>query len=263
MAYKRPTHELQDITNVMELSADLSHQSNVFKRLSTSPTKAYPDDISKPAMRLSPVKRSPNKLRTQLTPKRLASPECLKNYIPRITQSMDRPHFNRQEKVEKYEDEGSVTNLVFPSSPTKMAFRSEKKIGGDGSLSKLRSRFSNGLLSPQRFASGASSRLQGTNLFSKLEEEAEEAEKDGERTLNFKRAPERQKSTNPQEHSKIGKKRQQKTVKFQIPATGGENDMSERMNYLELTLSQVLKRQKELEDRLMMMEQRTHQDEET
>lgn len=260
MAYKRPTFELQDITNVMEPSTDLSHQSNVFKRLSTSPTKSYPDDISKPATRLSPVKRSPNKIRTQITPKRLVSPECLKNYIPRITQSMDRPHFNRQERVQKYEEEGSVTNLVFPSSPTKMAFRSDKKIGGDGSLSKLRSRFSNGLLSPQRLASGTSSRLQGTNLFSKLEEEAEEVEKDSERTLNFERAPEKQKSANPQDHSKIGKKRQQKTVKFQIPATGGESDMTERISYLEFTLSQVLKRQKELEDRLLMMEQGTRQD---
>ncbi|QLQ82396.1 hypothetical protein HG537_0H01580 [Torulaspora globosa] len=256
MAYKRPTLELQDITNVMEQSTDLSHQSNVFKRLSTSPTKAYPDDISKPAMRLSPVKRSPNKIRTQMTPKRLVSPECLKNYIPRITQSMDRPHFNREERVQKYEEDGSVTNLVFPSSPTKMAFRSDKKIGGDGSLSKLRSRFSNGLLSPQRFANGTSSRFQGTNLFSKLEEEAEEAEKDSERMLNFKRE-----LAHTQDHSKISKKRLQKTVKFQIPATDGESDMTARVNYLELTLSQVLKRQKELEDRLMMMEQRTRQDE--
>lgn len=261
MDFRRPAHELKDISNLMDPSADLSHQSNVFKRLSTSPSKRYPNDVSKPAMRRSPSKRSPTKTTNQLTPKRLASPDCLKNYVSRITQSMDRPHFNRQEGVQKYEEEGSVTNLVFPSSPTKMTFGSVKKIGGDGSMSKLRSRFNNGLLSPQRLASGPSSRLQSTNLFDKLQEEAEGLEKTTDDKANSKKTSEKRKAIDPQEHSATGKKKQQKTVTFQLPPEDGEGDTNERIEYLERTLSEVLKRQKQLEDRLSVIEQRSHQDE--
>lgn len=259
MVDRRVTRELQDISNLMDpLSTDLAQQSNVFKRLSTSPSKKYPDDITKPAMRLSPIKRSPNKTGTQLTPKRLESPICLKNYVPKITQSMDRPHFSRPEGVQKYEEDGRVTSLVFPSSPTKMTFTSEKKIGGDGSMSKLRSRFSNGLLSPQRLVNSSSLRIQGRNLFTKLEEEDGVEEVGGATESIEKQIP-----VNMQDRPKIGKTKKQKTVKFRLPTKDVDSHMNERVATLESALSQMMERQKELEERLHVMEQRTGRDNDT
>lgn len=248
MVDRQTTRILRDINNLMEPpSTERLHQSNVFKRLSTSPSKAYANDLSKPPVRMSPVKRSPSKSGNQLTPKRLASPDCLKNYVSKITQSMDRPYFEKHGGNPKIEDSGSVTNLVFPASPTRVTFSNERKIGGDGSLSKLRSRFTNGLLSPQRGADMPKTELQGKNLFSKLEND--------EQTNDFTTSPKRRLEDLEEKAISSNKRKQiKKTVKFELPASDENENLRKQVQDLKHTLSKVIEHQNEMEVRLKLVE---------
>lgn len=247
MVDRQLTRDLRDISNLMNApSPERSHQGNVFKRLSTSPSKTYPNDLSKPAVRISPIKKSPTKGGNQLTPKRLSSPDCLKNYVAKITQSMDRPYFERHDGNPRVEDNGSVTNLVFPASPTRVTFSNEKKIGGDGSLSKLRSRFTNGLLSPQRGIQVSKSELQGKNLFSELEED--------EHTQNNKAASGTKRQLEEDAVTTNKTKQLKKTVKFQLPPPEENENLKKQVKDLKNTLSKVLERQNDLEVRLKLLE---------
>lgn len=239
--------DMRDISNLMNPSSpERLHNSNVFKKLSTSPSKSYPNDLSKPPVRISPTKKDTNKTGIQLTPKRLSSPDCLKNYAPKITQSMDRPHFEKHGGNLKIESDGSVTSLVFPASPTKVTFSNEKKVGGDGSLSKLRSRFANGLLSPQRTSQLPKSELNARNLLTKLEEdehlETDNATSSPKRGLDEVSGP-------------TNKRRQiKKSVKFQLPASVENENLKRQVQELRSTLARVLERQKDLEVRLKLVE---------
>ncbi|AET39335.1 Fin1p Ecym_4271 [Eremothecium cymbalariae DBVPG len=126
---------LNDISN-----KDTSNRgSNVFKRLSTSPMrKPGLSVIDKPAVRLSPTKSS-----YQTSPKRLIPPEHLSN----VTRSVDRHHF-----IKRPEHTSSLiqslhggADIVIPISPIKMEsekFGSVTTVGGDGSLSRIKNRFS-------------------------------------------------------------------------------------------------------------------------
>lgn len=262
MSDRELTRSLRDISNTLESSSadqNSSHNSNVFKRLSTSPSKKYPNDLSKPPVRISPVKRSPNKQTHQSTPKRLHSPDCLRNYVSDVTQSMDRPHFKKHNNGgNRLEENGPITNLVFSTSPSKVTFSNEKKIGGDGSLSKIRSRFSNGLLSPQRMSSithaGLSpSELKGRNLFGKLKDEDLQ---DGSIPSITRKNTEVNASM--QHRVKLTKKQpRKKSVTFELPHSSkcDKIEITDQLEDMTKLLSKILQQQKEMERRLTALEE--------
>lgn len=262
---KKLTTALYDITNNMQDSPN----SNVFKRLSTSPAKKYPKDLRKPALRLSPKKgRSPSKEINessgrpfretfQTTPKRLLSPDSLKGYIPQITQSVDRASFRPSSPTR-------ITDIVFQTSPTKNTFSGTTTIGGDGTLSRIRTRFGGGIRSPQRpheqqgrtTGSPLKSRVQ-QDLIQKLHEDAlksqiptaesfESATKENTRLNSIR--------TTSGSQFKINKPQslmRRKKVKFEIPE---EEHIKRELQGIKKLLLELVQRQDQLESRLYTLE---------
>lgn len=220
--------------------------STAVKRLGDSSSKVHISDLSKPPGRLSPVRKGPAR---QLTPKRLASPTCLKDQS--TTDFRDRslpPNSNRSEEEDKH-----ATSLIFTTSPTKLFFSSDKKIGGDGSLSKLRSRFSNGLLSPQRLSTvpGSSKEVKGKNLLSKLQDQEYKSPKNETSTHT-----QNNETKSLSQEGRVTKSQQQrkKTVKFKVPDAEKDTLIETELADLKSLLLQVLKHQKVLESKLINLE---------
>lgn len=151
---------LLDITNHDNHSKHLT--SN---KLNTSPKRQYPNDLRKPAMRVSPVKNKSFHLHLyQATPKKnISSDETTK-----MIHSTDRYQFIPNKK-----DSVNITDSVFSKSPVKnniMTHNTQLSIGGDGSLGRIRSRFSGKSLLKSPEYKGIENNLVRRNLITNLQE---------------------------------------------------------------------------------------------
>ncbi|CAI1825955.1 hypothetical protein SEUBUCD646_0B02570 [Saccharomyces eubayanus] len=283
MSSKKSRRSLRDIGNTIGRNNLPTDKDNVFVRLSMSPSKTTgPREFLKPPMRLSPKKTDGTKHSTQLTPNRIQSPECLKGYTPKVTQSLDRPQFKNTSNDLKIRSSNHITNIIFPTSPTKLTFSNENKIGGDGSLTRIRARFKNGLMSPERIQQQhqqqqqnlplqikngtdidhsdefeanpfedelSAGKLKGKNLLSELRKE-DEGVGNGIESLT---------KTNTKLNSmlakegKVQKANLQKSVKFNLPDNITSGETTELRDIKDL-LSQILRRQREIESRLTNIE---------
>lgn len=192
----------------------------------------------------------------QLTPKRLPSPECLKEYKTKRLKNTESPLMHPE--VTDVEQRGSSTTVVFQTSPTRAIFSNERKIGGDGSLGRIRSRFGNGLLSPQRRIVPAprqkalnpeEKELEAKNLFEKLEE----AEKLERTHSDLTSDDDRAKDAKAPKSVQCSKK----SVKFELPLEDTREKILEELHEVGKLLEEAFKRHRELELRLAKFE---HQD---
>ncbi|CAR27775.1 hypothetical protein ZYGR_0N02610 [Zygosaccharomyces rouxii] len=253
MAPKDSNNCLRDVSNTRTSSHSPSTQGNVFKRLGTSPSMRYPNGLSKPPARVSPARKSPVKPLLQLTPKRIQSPECLREYNPKFMHSGGSPSID-DNLTSKVENRGSTTSILFPTSPTRTIFANERKIGGDGSLGRIRSRFTNGLLSPQK-------RLAPTPMKNRLEH-AMESDNTSDNSNNelqaknlfekLKEAEKMEQETN-QERSKT--QPHKKSVKFELPRKDSKEALKKELQALKELLKEATRRQSELEVRLSKLEE--------
>ncbi|EJS42395.1 fin1p [Saccharomyces arboricola H-6] len=283
MSSKNNRRGLRDIGNTIGRNNLPSNKNNVFVRLSMSPSKTIGQrEFLKPPMRLSPKKTDASKHSIQVTPRRILSPECLKGYIPKVTQSLDRPQFKNTSKDAKIENSDHMTNIIFPTSPTKLTFSNENKIGGDGSLTRIRARFKNGLMSPERiqqqhqqqiFQPQATNstdiddndefkvnpfegelpqdKLRGKNLLSELKKEDEGV---GNGVESLTKSNTKLNSMLAKE-GKVQKQKAgfQKSVKFKLPDNVVNEETVELRDIKDLLL-QMLRRQREIESRLTNIE---------
>ncbi|SCU90214.1 LADA_0F02564g1_1 [Lachancea dasiensis] len=239
-----------------------SPSKNVFKRLSTSPVKKMSTNLNKSGIRASPLRRKPNWDHTigfQTTPKRLKSPPYLQSFERSAgTVSVDRVHFSNDPNDESIK-------LSFPTSPVRTTYGNSVAPGGDGSLSRIRSRFSGGQRSPSKALDSARSTksLQALskstrNLLPELQEHDSEinhitAVEDNSPNitrqntlLNSALPPNRdrpnfkiKKPHSPHRH---------KTVKFE-PITN-EKEIKEQLTNISALLAKVMERQDQLEAKL-------------
>ena len=118
-----------------------SPSKNVFKRLSTSPVKISATNAINLPQRASPVRPKSNweaPLPYHTTPRRLQSPPSLQGLkAENGTLSVDRAQFRNASM------DGTI-RLSFPTSPVKSTYSNTATAGGDGSLSRIRARFSTG-----------------------------------------------------------------------------------------------------------------------
>ncbi|CAI4038012.1 hypothetical protein SMKI_04G3510 [Saccharomyces mikatae IFO 1815] len=286
MNNKGSRRSLRDIGNVIGRNNIPSDKDNVFVRLSMSPSRtASQREFLKPPMRLSPRKTDGAKHSIQVTPRRIASPECLKGYVPKVTQSLDRPQFKNSHKDVKIQSSDHITNIIFPTSPTKLTFSNESKIGGDGSLTRIRARFKNGLMSPERIQQQqqqqqqqeqipslgtdnsinlshntnfettsvendlSQDKLKKKNLLIDLKKE-EEGLGDGIESLTKSNT---KLNSMLAKEGKVQKASIQKTVKFKLPDTIVTEDTKELRDIKDLIL-QMLRRQRDIESRLSNIE---------
>ncbi|GAV53769.1 hypothetical protein ZYGR_0AK02710 [Zygosaccharomyces rouxii] len=253
MAPKDSNNCLRDVSNTRTSSRSPPTQGNVFKRLGTSPSMKYPNGLSKPPARVSPARKSTAKLPLQLTPKRIPSPECLREYRSKLTHSGESPSVD-ENLTSKVENRGSTTSIVFPTSPTRTIFANERKIGGDGSLGRIRSRFTNGLLSPQR-------RLAPTPMKSRLEHATESGDThdDSDKELQAKNLFEKLKEAEKMENetSQEGSKIQphKKSVKFDLPRNNSRESLKRELQEIKKLLEEATRRQSEIEARLSKLEE--------
>lgn len=281
MSSRKSRRSLRDIGNTIGRKNLPTDKDNVFVRLSMSPSKTMGQrEFLKPPMRLSPKKMDGTKHSTQVTPNRILSPECLKGYIPKVTQSLDRPQFKDTSSDPKIRSSNHITNIIFPTSPTKLTFSNENKIGGDGSLTRIRARFKNGLMSPERIHQQhqqqnlplpikigtdvdhndefkvnpfenelSDGNLKGKNLLSELRKE-DQGVGNGVESLT---------KTNTKLNSmlakegKVQKSNIQKSVKFNLPDNIASGETTELRDIKDLLL-QMLRRQREIESRLTNIE---------
>ncbi|SCV04466.1 LAMI_0H16358g1_1 [Lachancea mirantina] len=223
---------------------------NVYRSLSTSPAKKMQArDLTQPARRLSPKKRSREgdfEAGFQTTPKRLQSPTSLQDHLKNLgTVSVDRVKFEK--------DNSAVKKLKFPVSPAKTQFSSSQTLGGDGSLSRIRTRFGGGLKSPQRALSGKEDHQRPVDatqriLTSKLDAEAD---KPSIKSMGFdvihQKAP----------HLRFGSPEpapNRKRVKFEL--SNDPMELKKEVSELRSLLEELNKRQDELEARLSRLEER-------
>ncbi|CAI4058239.1 Fin1p SKDI_04G3570 [Saccharomyces kudriavzevii IFO 1802] len=271
---------LRDIGNKIGRNNIPSDKDNVFVRLSMSPSKtAGQKGFLKPPMRLSPKRTDVTKHSIQVTPRRIVSPECLKGYIPKVTQSLDRPQFKNTSGDMKVQSSDHITNLIFPTSPTKLTFSNENKIGGDGSLTRIRARFKNGLMSPERIQQQhqvpqilpsqakngtgvtdepnensydnelSQDKLKAKNLLSELKKEEEDL---GNGIESVTKSNTKLNSMLAKE-GKVQKASFQKSVKFKLPDNIVTTEIAELRDIKDLLL-QMLRRQREIESRLTNIE---------
>ncbi|EHN03155.1 Fin1p [Saccharomyces cerevisiae x Saccharomyces kudriavzevii VIN7] len=271
---------LRDIGNKIGRNNIPSDKDNVFVRLSMSPSKtAGQKGFLKPPMRLSPRRTDVTKHSIQVTPRRIVSPECLKGYIPKVTQSLDRPQFKNTSGDMKVQSSDHITNLIFPTSPTKLTFSNENKIGGDGSLTRIRARFKNGLMSPERIQQQhqvpqilpsqakngtgvtdepnensydnelSQDKLKAKNLLSELKKEEEDL---GNGIESVTKSNTKLNSMLAKE-GKVQKASFQKSVKFKLPDDIVTTEIAELRDIKDLLL-QMLRRQREIESRLTNIE---------
>lgn len=261
MAHKDLNVCLRDVSNVRTTSHSPSNYNHALKRFATSPASRHPNDLSKPPARISPSRKTPMKHPIQLTPKRLPSPECLKEYKTKRLKITESPLMHPE--VTDRDQTGSSTTMVFQTSPTKAIFSNERKIGGDGSLGRIRSRFSNGLLSPQRRIVPAPKQkalhpeekeLEAKNLFEKLEE-AEKLERShsGLTCDLYKGNDDGAKDAKAAKSVQCSKK----SVKFELPTENTREKILEELHEVGKLLEEAFKRHRELELRLAKFE---HQD---
>ncbi|GES70765.1 unnamed protein product [Saccharomyces cerevisiae] len=281
MSNKSNRRSLRDIGNTIGRNNIPSDKDNVFVRLSMSPLRTTSQkEFLKPPMRISPNKTDGMKHSIQVTPRRIMSPECLKGYVSKETQSLDRPQFKNSNKNVKIQNSDHITNIIFPTSPTKLTFSNENKIGGDGSLTRIRARFKNGLMSPERIQqqqqqhilpSDAKSnadlcsntelkdapfendlpraKLKGKNLLVELKKEEEDV---GNGIESLTKSNTKLNSMLANE-GKIHKASFQKSVKFKLPDNIVTEETVELKEIKDLLL-QMLRRQREIESRLSNIE---------
>lgn len=277
MINKSNRRSLRDIGNTIGRSDIPSDKDNVFVRLSMSPSRTTSQkEFLKPPMRLSPNKTDGAKHSIQVTPRRIMSPECLKGYVSKETQSLDRPQFKNSNKNVKIQNSDHITNIIFPTSPTKLTFSNENKIGGDGSLTRIRARFKNGLMSPERIQqqqqqhilpsetkSSSDSKanpfeneqpqdkdkLKRKNLLVELKKEEEDV---GSGIESLTKSNTKLNSMLAKE-GKVQKASFQKSVKFKLPDSIVAEETAELREIKDLLL-QMLRRQREIESRLSNIE---------
>ena len=259
---------LKDISNtqINTRSPELSHEkNNVFKRLTLSPPKKFlTKEFSTSPNRIPTSKKVVNKSIIQITPKRISTPGCLKNYVSKVTQSIDRPIFNAT-SLTKLETSGNTTRIVFPTSPVKIKFSNDNMtIGGDGSLNRIRARFKNGLMSPERLASTkvtfeadeSNIKISPKNLCRNLFETLKEEDTDGLRedivSITKKNTT---MNSNRETTNKVSIVPLKKNVKFNVPPMGSNKEALEaQLLDIKSLLLELLQRQTAIETRLSQME---------
>ncbi|SCV00163.1 LAME_0G07954g1_1 [Lachancea meyersii CBS 8951] len=232
-----------------------SPSKNVFKRLSTSPIKKIPMNTNKKnAMRLSPERPLRNWEQTtgyHATPKRLQSPPHLKEFkSPAGTVSVDRVHFKNDPKDKSIQ-------LSFPTSPVRTTYSNFAAPGGDGSLSRIRTRFGGGQRSPHKTPNAILNALprsvtSARNLLPELQEQDET-----NRTSSINNhSVIIQKSAMPKDSVsdgfRIKKPRnfnRKKSVKFETDLDAS-NDVQEQLSRITAMLTQLMERQDRLEAKL-------------
>lgn len=163
------------------------------------------------------------------------------------------------------EQKGFTTNIVFPTSPIKPIFANERRVGGDGSLGRIRSRFSNGLLSPQRRIAPVQKQmvlipeqkeLEAKNLFEKLEEvEKLECRQDSSAVPSSNKANVNFNSKCLTENDAYESlQTNKKCVKFELPLQDTRSKLAEELREVRKLLDEALKRQADLELRLSKLE---------
>ncbi|CCD27003.1 Fin1p NDAI_0J01110 [Naumovozyma dairenensis CBS 421] len=260
------------------MSTNNNHRSNsklhptkdVFKRLSLSPSRN--DKTSKPqshyknekriSLSLSPIRIQETARHLGSPPKRLVSfPHHLeKTYRDSISDSLlsnTREHLPNHDDDDDDDDDDDNELLYFPTSPTK--FNIDKTVGGDGSRSRIRSRFKNGLMSPERIQSERdpsslsplrASPSKNKNLLQKLERENDLDTLTEMNTLHNSR-----KDTHG-DSSMIPKKR----VKFHVPSSrtpeeDGKNEaVLQQLEEAKDMLIKIIKKQDDLEIRMSRIE---------
>lgn len=219
--------------------------------------KKYSNDLSKPPMRISPAKRQPPHEGSnffQTTPKRLRSPQSLKVYPREGTSSVDRINFKGSESVNS-----TGTDFVFHTSPVRPKFSNIINVGGDGSLSRIRTRFSNGVKSPQKekeIHSAYPDKVQ-KNLFVQLQqqESLHNSVSDFNDTTRINTTINSMK-IRPQDDKKTIKKpkslAKKKTVKFKL---NEEKNLKSELSEIRALLMNLTERQDQLEQRLFSREE--------
>ncbi|CCC68451.1 hypothetical protein NCAS_0B03670 [Naumovozyma castellii] len=223
---------------------EYSTKKDVFRRLSNSPTKNKVAKLSVSSSKVQnfPITSRTSPIRNIKTHARLTSPKCLKDYQPTmLVQSVDRHHFN--------EGRG---DLNFLTSPTK--FNLEKTVGGDGSRTRIRSRFKNGLLSPERLQNereqlSPSKHIQGSNLFTKLKREDEEWDMDKLTEINTSH---NKKSEDSPTYIPLSPNK--KNVKFELPITTRDQEINDSLKDIKSMLINVIKKQDEMNSRISQLE---------
>ncbi|CCE62254.1 hypothetical protein TPHA_0C00980 [Tetrapisispora phaffii CBS 4417] len=247
---------LTDISNTVNSSTSKRSESlnHAGKGITDFKKNSLQKDPVRSILKSSRLFKSPEKLNNckvskkstlHITPKKLASPECLRDYIPKVTRSVDYSDFRKMHEP-IIETNGTVTNVLFPTSPLKIRFSdSIKPIGGDGSLNRIRAKFKNGLMSPekliQRKGTSIITSKARRNLFEEIQRESTST------TIDTNKIKTIQKSLN----NGILKKEIQKgesphkSVKFHIP--DNESDIRQQLNDINNLLNAILTRQDVLE----------------
>ncbi|CEP63231.1 Fin1p LALA0_S07e05446g [Lachancea lanzarotensis] len=238
-----------------------SPTKNVFKRLSTSPNKKLlPNTNRKSSSKLSP-ERGQNAWERpvvyQATPKRLKSPPYLLDLKPPGgTLSVDRVHF-------KNDPEDNSIQLSFPTSPVRTTYSNSTASGGDGSLSRIRTRFGGGQRSPGKVSNATLSAVTTTvnsarNLLPELQEQDEVAlenkSSSGNDYDNYKHRSSLPKIS-ANDGFKIRKPRSlnpKKSVKFESDMA--ENDVQEQLSKIVSMLLEIMERQDRLEAKVSSMD---------
>lgn len=163
---------LKDIGNTI--------RGDVFDRLSRTNSKTSGADIKQ----ISYGKINLGKAAIRMSPRRLRedSPQQTPaRNIQRVADDFGSPSRNAFATVTQSVDRYAFARPRLPASPSRPILSNTKRIGGDGSLSRIRSRFKNGLMSPDRIIEGSHSTAQipdadrrpmAKNLLSQLERDA-------------------------------------------------------------------------------------------
>ncbi|AGO13916.1 AaceriAGR051Wp [[Ashbya] aceris (nom. inval.)] len=221
---------LNDISN----RESAARGSDVFKRLAGSPLRKDGAAMDKPAMRLSPTKHG-----YQTSPKRLLAPEHLRS----LTQSVDRHFFNTARATGR---PGS-RDAAFSASPTKAdgGFSNVTVAGGDGSLSRIRNRFSPVKeRKPILAAEDDDGQATRQNLLAKLQREEDVTQVTRRNTRQNSEAS----------RYKVGKSQivtRSRNVKFELPE---DRMIAIELQNLKQLIHTLIERQDQLEDRLMRLE---------
>ncbi|EDO17721.1 hypothetical protein Kpol_1033p26 [Vanderwaltozyma polyspora DSM 70294] len=264
---------LKDISNKVGNEKDGSFPShrdnNVFKRLTLSPPKKYLSKPSSNSPSRLPVSTSGNvkgKYGIQVTPKRIASPDCLKDFNVKIDQPLMMTD-SGSKKRSVLVDTDSVTKVTFPTSPIKIKFAETKPLGGDGSLNRIRAKFKNGLMSPERHNAGSTSILHsepineirpslraGRNLFKELQREdsigsEEDYNSVTKRNTSYNASMKKSGSITKSSPMK-------KSVKFAVPSDDQEySELKSELSDIKNLLLSLVNKQTSIESRLSQLEE--------
>ncbi|SCU87121.1 LAFA_0E04852g1_1 [Lachancea sp. 'fantastica'] len=247
--------------NTIERQIRGSPTKNVFKRLSTSPNKKLPTNTNrKNSTRLSPERVQHTWERPvgyEATPKRLQSPPYLRDFKPPAgTLSVDRVHF-------KNDPEDNSIQLSFPTSPIRTTYSNSTAPGGDGSMSRIRTRFGGGLRSPGKMPTATINALttsvnSARNLLPELQEQDEAGlesknRSPGNNIISKHRSNIPTSSAN--DGFKIRKPRYlipKKSVKFESDLA--DNAVQEQLSKIVSMLTEIIERQDRLEAKVSSMD---------